>query len=169
MKLDSLSTLNERYQNIKALALDSDIPIEAVEQALAEVDGDITLKCGNGIGLIKDLEGLKAHIENEKRRYTDAFNVLDNRLKRIKEWYRYNLTRMEKSEVQTQFGKMKVVANGGVRSLEIVNPEAIPAEYLTVIPAHTEPNKEAIRKALEDGKEVKGAFLKERGTHLIIK
>ena len=169
MKLDSLSNLNDRYQNIKALALDSDIPIEAVESALKEVEGDITLKVQNGIGLIKDLEGLKAHIESEKRRYTEAYNALDNRIKRIKEWYKINLERMEKAEVQTSYGKMKIANNGGVRTMEIVNPEVIPVEYLTVIPEHTEPNKEAIRAALEEGKTVAGAYLKERGTHLVIR
>jgi hypothetical protein len=46
------------------------------------------------------------------------------------------------------------------KSCEILDASKIPAEYLRVIPASTEPDKKAMLAALKDGKQIDGVNLK---------
>ena len=76
---------------------------------------------------------------------------------------------MGKTKVPTKYGVMSVQNNGGKAPLKVDNEDLIPAEYLTIVPAHTEVNHEALYAALKDGATVPGAHLETRGRSLRIR
>jgi hypothetical protein len=76
---------------------------------------------------------------------------------------------LNQTKLQTPHFRVAVVGNGGKRPLVIDDPAAIPAALMRTIPERTEPDSDRIRAFLEDGAEVAGAHLNERGRHLSIR
>ena len=143
--------------------------LEQLEEGLQSIECEVEEKCANGIALIKSLEQYAAAYKQEKQRFEKQQAVLEARIKRIKEWYRLNLDAMGKTKVPTKYGVMSVQNNGGKVPLKVDNEDLIPPEYLTIVPAHTEVNNEALYAALKDGVIVPGAHLEARGRSLRIR
>ncbi|SFA71186.1 siphovirus Gp157 family protein [Selenomonas ruminantium] len=157
------------YNNLFELVLDDTVDLSLLEEGLESIECELKEKCANGIALIKSLEQYAAAYKQEKQRFERQQAVLENRIKRIKEWYRQNLDAMGKTKVPTKYGVMSVQNNGGKAPLKVDNQSLIPEEYLTVVPEHKEVNSEALYAALKEGAVVPGAHLEERGRSLRIR
>ena len=157
------------FNAIFDLVLDDTMDLELLEEGLQSIECEIEEKCANGIALIKSLEHYAAAYKQEKQRFEKQQAVLENRIKRIKEWYRQNLDAMGKSKVPTKYGVMSVQGNGGLFPLKIDDEKLIPAEYLTTVPEHKEVNRDKLYKALETGDVIPGAHLEPRGRSLRIR
>ncbi len=169
MSARPLYELTTGFNNIFDLALDDSMDLEQLERGLQSIECEVEEKCANGIALIKSLEQYAAAYKQEKQRFEKQQAVLEARIKRIKEWYRLNLDAMGKTKVPTKYGVMSVQNNGGKTPLKVDNEDLIPPEYLTIVPAHTEVNNEALYAALKDGVIVPGAHLEARGRSLRIR
>ena len=157
------------FNAIFDLVLDDSMDLELLEEGLQSIECEVEEKCANGIALIKSLEHYAAAYKQEKQRFEKQQAVLENRIKRIKEWYRQNLDAMGKSKVPTKYGVMSVQNNGGKASLKIDDASRIPDTYLTIVPEHKEVNNEALYEALKNGEVIPGAHLEPRGRSLRIK
>ena len=157
------------FNAIFDLVLDDSMDLELLEEGLQSIECEVEEKCANGIALIKSLEHYAAAYKQEKQRFEKQQAVLENRIKRIKEWYRQNLDAMGKSKVPTKYGVMSVQNNGGKAPLKIDDASRIPDTYLTIVPEHKEVNNEALYEALKNGEAVPGAHLEPRGRSLRIK
>ena len=157
------------FNAIFDLVLDETMDLEQLEGALQSIECEIEEKCANGIALIKSLETYAAAYKAEKKRFEAQQQSLENRIKRIKEWYRQNLDAMGKSKVPTKYGVMSVQNNGGKAPLKIDDASRIPDAYLTTVPEHKEVDNEALYEALKNGEAVPGAHLEPRGRSLRIK
>jgi len=157
------------FNAIFDLVLDETMDLEQLEGALQSIECEIEEKCANGIALIKSLETYAAAYKAEKKRFETQQQSLENRIKRIKEWYRQNLDAMGKSKVPTKYGVMSVQNNGGKAPLKIDDASRIPDAYLTTIPEHKEVDNEALYEALKNGEAVPGAHLEPRGRSLRIR
>ncbi len=157
------------FNAIFDLVLDETMDLEQLEGALQSIECEIEEKCANGIALIKSLETYAAAYKAEKKRFEEQQQSLENRIKRIKEWYRQNLDAMGKSKVPTKYGVMSVQNNGGKAPLKIDDASRIPDAYLTTVPEHKEVDNEALYEALKNGEAVPGAHLEPRGRSLRIK
>lgn len=157
------------FNAIFDLVLDETMDLEQLEGALQSIECEIEEKCANGIALIKSLETYAAAYKAEKKRFEEQQQSLENRIKRIKEWYRQNLDAMGKSKVPTKYGVMSVQNNGGRAPLKIDDASRIPNDYLTTVPEHKEVNNEALYEALKKGETIPGAHLEPRGRSLRIK
>lgn len=102
-------------------------------------------------------------VRAEKAFHEKRLRVIENRLKRVKEYYKQNLELVGKTKVTTVVGTMAVQASPA--SLVIVDEGLIPAEYLVVVPEHYEVDRDRVKQCLRDGVEVPGAVLM-KGTHL---
>ena len=151
------------------LVLDESMDLELLEEGLQSIECEIEEKCANGIALIKSLEAYAEAYSKEEKRFESQRQMLENRIKRIKEWYRQNLDAMGKARVRTKYGVMSVQKNGGKQPLKIDDAALIPDTYLITVPAHKEVNREALYEALSGGTEVPGAHLEARGRSLRIK
>ena len=151
------------------LVLDESMDLQLLEEGLQSIECEIEEKCANGIALIKSLEAYAEAYSKEEKRFEAQRQILENRIKRIKEWYRQNLDAMGKTKVPTRYGVMSVQKNGGRQPLKIDNAALIPDAYLITVPEHKDVNREALYEALSGGEEVPGAHLETRGRSLRIK
>lgn len=151
------------------LVLDEAMDLQLLEEGLHSIECELEEKCAGGIALIKSLEAYAEAYSKEQKRFETQRQMLENRIKRIKEWYRQNLDAMGKTKVPTQYGVMSVQKNGGKQPLKIDDAALIPEAYLICVPAHKEVNREALYEALSSGREVPGAHLEARGRSLRIK
>ena len=151
------------------LVLDESMDLELLEEGLQSIECALEEKCANGIALIKSLEAYTEAYSKEEKRFEAQRQILENRIKRIKEGYRQNLDAMGKTKVPTRYGVMSVQKNGGKQPLKIDDAALIPEAYLVTVPAHKEVNREALYEALNGGEEVPGARLEPRGRGLRIK
>ena len=151
------------------LVLDESMDLQLLEEGLQSIECALEEKCANGIALIKSLETYAEAYSKEQKRFEAQRQILENRIKRIKEWYRQNLDAMGKTKVPTRYGVMSVQKNGGRQPLKIDNAALIPDAYLITVPEHKDVNREALYEALSGGEEVPGAHLETRGRSLRIK
>lgn len=151
------------------LVLDESMDLELLEEGLQSIECALEEKCAGGIALIKSLEAYAEAYRKEEKRFEAQRQILENRIKRIKEWYRQNLDAMGKTKVPTKYGVMSVQKNGGKQPLKIDDVALIPDVYLITVPVHKEVNREALYEALSGGEEVPGARLEPRGRSLRIK
>ena len=151
------------------LVLDEAMDLQLLEEGLHSIECELEEKCANGIALIKSLEAYAEAYSKEEKRFKAQRQILENRIKRIKEWYRQNLDAMGKTKVPTRYGVMSVQKNGGKQPLKIDDAALIPEAYLITVPEHKDVNREALYEALSGGEEVPGAHLETRGRSLRIK
>lgn len=151
------------------LVLDESMDLELLEEGLQSIECEVEEKCANGIALIKSLETYAEAYSKEQKRFESQRQMLENRIKRIKEWYRQNLDAMGKARVPTKYGVMSVQKNGGRQPLKIDDAALIPDAYLITVPEHKDVNREALYEALSGGEEIPGAHLEARGRSLRIK
>ena len=157
------------FNTLFDLVLDEAMDLEILEEGLQSIECELEEKCAGGIALVKSLEAYAEAYRKEEKRFEAKRQILENRIKRIKEWYRQNLDAMGKTKVPTQYGVMSVQKNGGKQPLKIDDAALIPEAYLICVPAHKEVNREALYEALSGGGEVPGARLEPRGRSLRIK
>ena len=162
----TLYDLGDAFNGVMDLVLDETMDLTVLEECLQTIEADITVKCENGIGLIRSLENLRDGMKTEAQRLTERQRVIDNRIRSIKEWYQRNLDAMGKSKVETLRGTMAVQNNPP--SLKVTDERKIPICYLTLVPARYEVDKDAVKTALKAGEEVPGAHL-EQGRSLRIR
>lgn len=162
----TLYDLGDAFNGVMDLVLDETMDLTVLEECLQTIEADITVKCENGIGLIRSLENLRDGMKTEAQRLTERQRIIDNRIRSIKEWYQRNLDAMGKSKVETLRGTMAVQNNPP--SLKVTDAEQIPICYLTLVPARYEVDKDAVKTALKAGEEVPGAHL-EQGRSLRIR
>ena len=162
----TLYDLGDAFNGVMDLVLDETMDLTVLEECLQTIEADITVKCENGIGLIRSLENLRDGMKTEAQRLTERQRIIDNRIRSIKEWYQRNLDAMGKSKVETLRGTMAVQNNPP--SLKVTDAEQIPICYLTFVPARYEVDKDAVKTALKAGEEVPGAHL-EQGRSLRIR
>ena len=151
------------------LVLDESMDLELLEEGLQSIECEIEEKCANGIALIKSLEAYAEAYSKEQKRFEAQRQMLENRIRRIKEWYRQNLDAMGKTKVPTRYGVMSVQKNGGRQLLKIDDAALIPETYLITVSEHKDVNREALYEALSGGEEVPSAHLETRGRSLRIK
>ena len=169
MSARPLYELAAGFNAIFDLVLDDSMDLDQLEEAIQSIECEVEEKCANGIALIKSLEHYAAAYKQEKQRFEKQQAVLENRIKRIKEWYRQNLDAMGKSRVPTKYGVMSVQNNGGRAPLKIDDESRIPDAYLTTVPEHKEVDSDALYEALKNGETVPGAHLAPRGRSLRIR
>ena len=107
--------------------------------------------------------------ESESRRLATRARVDRNAADALKARLQGEMEVLKQTKLQTPHFRIAVVGNGGKRPLVIDDPDAIPLGFMRTIPARTELDSDRIRVALEDGAEVAGAHLNERGRHLTIR
>ena len=160
-----LYDISKRYQNLWDICLDENVDLDTLEDALKSVEGELDDKVANGIGLIQDLKYHADAMGEESKRLAARKKAIENKIDCLKNYYRDHLQAMGKTKVLTNRGTMSVVKAGGKRPLKIDDESLIPAEFKFVI---AQVDKDALRQALEDGENIQGAHLEERGLYLKI-
>lgn len=139
---------------------------ECIQDTLEAVIGEIEIKGENYIALINHLDMEMDACDKQIQEWTYRKKVRENAIKRLKQRLAEAMIMMGKDEIKAGVNTIKLQNNGGKAPLIFDEDKEIPESYMKVI---LEPDKEKIRKALEDGKELDFAHIGERGKHIKIK
>ena len=163
--MDSLYDLTNDYLTLMEYADSTDPDDEQVFlDTLEGLVGAIEAKADSCAVVISHMEAHEELLQKEIDRLTKAKNAISNNITRIKDNIQATMTVMDKKVIKTDLHTFRVQRNGGKQALDIYGD--VPDNFQKIV---YEPDKELIRKALEDGEVLDFAVLKERGEHLVIR
>jgi hypothetical protein len=148
--------------------VDSPEAMSALDEHLIGLDQALDQKAERYAGLIRELESRAASRSDEARRIRSLAAADEALASRLKERLKGAMETVGRTRLDLPSFRVTVATNGGKQPLE-VDPGCIgqwDAPFVTTV---VEPNKEAIRIALENGAEIPGCRLLPRGTSLRIK
>lgn len=138
---------------------------QAYKDTLEALTGELDDKVEQWCKAIKNLEGERDATKAEADRLAARTKSIDNNIDRMKDTLKMYLDAAGLKKAGGVIGA-KIVKNGGKAPLIIdVEPIALPFDFQKVT---ISANNEAIRDALEHGKEIPGAHIGERGEHIKI-
>lgn len=140
-----------------------------------EIDEQTVLDTMETIGAGEKLEAY-IHVQKELEKEIAGFDTEIKRMTERKKTLESRVERLKAAQVQFMQATGQKFASAGTfrltlresKSVEITDEAAIPAEYITVIPSSTRPDKKAMLAALKNGAEISGASLKT-GWSVIVK
>jgi hypothetical protein len=171
----TLWAINEDMEALDALLeeLGGDVTDEQVaatiEAWFAEIDSDLANKVDGYCALIRQLEAVAAARREEAERLTKRAKTGEANAKRLGERLKMFMAFRGMKKLDTPRYTVSVVNNGGAPPVEIDADAVLPDDLTRVIPEQREPDKKAIVAALQQGRELPGVRLGERGTRLAIR
>ena len=166
----SLYAITTEMQAILDAVLDGGIDSpeaqDALNEHLAGLDVALESKAESYAGFIKELE-MRAESRSKEATRIRALAAADDALAtRLKEGLKAAMEQTGKLKLETPRFKLSVAGNGGKQSLEIDDPFGLDPMFQRIV---REPDKDAIRSALDSDIEIAGCRLLPRGTSLRIR
>jgi hypothetical protein len=166
----SLYAITSEMQVILDAVLDNGIDsIEAqsaLNEYLAEFDTALEIKAESYAGFITELQ-MRAESRSKEATRIRALAAADDALAtRLKEGLKAAMEQTGKLKIETPRFKLSIAGNGGKQSLEVDDASALDPIFVRIV---REPDKDAIRAALDLGAEIAGCRLLPRGTSLRIR
>ena len=163
--MDSLYDLTNDYLTLMEYADSTDPDDEQVFiDTLEGLMGAVEAKIDSYAAVMSHMEAHEDMLKKEIDRLSAKMTAIENNKKRMKDSLYAAMVAMDKRKITTDLHTFAIQKNGGKQPL-IISGE-VPDKFQKVI---YEPDKNLIRKALEDGEKLDFAFLEERGEHLVIK
>jgi hypothetical protein len=163
---ESIYGIASRYANLLSVLSDDSIDNaefgNTIQDALQATEGELAIKCANGIGFLRFLDDKIAAVEAQEKRIKDYKAFLKGRQDVVKNAFMNGLKLAEKQEIITDNGVMKIRKNPP--KVVIHCADMVPEEYLRKTITFT-PDKTALKTALQAGKAIPGAHL-EQGENL---
>lgn len=147
---------------------------EAVDVWFKEMEVNQGEKLDRYINLISETDGLRALAQAEADRYQKGADVRKKSVESLKRRLFDYMQYTNQAKVVTPTAReVKLVGNGGMKPIEWqsdLNPEEISDEFAKTVTTVTRViDRDAVRIALEAGRELPFAKLLERGKRLAIK
>ena len=166
----SLYAITTEMQAILDAVLDGGIDgpeaQDALNEYLSELDTALEIKAESYAGFITELS-MRAESRGKEASRIRALAAADDALAtRLKEGLKAAMEQTGKLKIEGLRFKLSVAGVGGKQSLEIDDPSALDPAFQRVV---REPDKDAIRSALDSGIEIAGCRLLPRGTSLRIR
>lgn len=146
---------------------EADLPIEAVNDTLEGLGGELEEKAVNVAKFLRNMEVTAEAMKAAESDIAKRRKALENRVTWLKGYIKQNMEATGISKIECPYFKLSIAKNPA--ALDLFDEAAIPAEYKrteTVIVEHID--KPAIKAALSSGQNVPGAKL-TNGTRLAIK
>lgn len=147
---------------------DSPEAAAAMDEALADLDALLDSKAEGYAKIICELEARAGVRRTEAKRIAALAQADDNLAQRLKDRLRDAMTRTGRTRIDGNLFRLSVATNGGKQPL-VIDPgvvDDLPASLTRIV---REPDKDAIRAALEGGEAVPGCTLMPRGSSLRIR
>lgn len=141
--------------------------LDAIEKWMNELDVGLVSKVDGYAGYISDLLATAKARKEEANRLRDLAIAGEKTAKRMKETLLMALVERDIRKLDTPRFVVTCAKNGGKAPLDIQIPgEDLPPRFQRVF---IEPDKDAIREALDAGEEVDGCTIMQRGMSLRIR
>lgn len=139
-----------------------------VDAWLAELEQDLKGKVDNYAALITAMNARAEVRKAEADRLYHRAKIDINNAKFLRERLKAALEERGISKLETARYKVGVAKAGGSIPVVIADEKALPDEFIRITEVR-DVDKDAVRKALESGRQVAGAQLGVRGTYLAIR
>ncbi|MGB8665885.1 MAG: siphovirus Gp157 family protein [Serratia inhibens] len=133
-----------------------DLTPEMIADTLEGIEGALGDKLDGAFTYVRNLEGLAKTVDEEVKRLTDRKKSFENRAKSIRKYVLACLLASGQDSLKTTTNTF--TARKGVASVVIDNADLLPDELVTV-QTLVAPDKKAIKEAIENGVDVKGAHI----------
>lgn len=165
--LPSLYVVASEYQRAAEQLADLDLPPEVVADTLEGMSGDLELKATNVAMFVRNLESTVEQINAATKAMQQRAEAIERRAERIRDYLKDNMIRAGISSIACPYFKLTIASNPA--AVVIDDAGKIPSElYAYPAAPPPQPDKRAIKAAIEAGQDVQGAHL-ERGQRLVIK
>jgi len=164
--MSKLYELSMNFNEVIGMIDDEDVSIEALEDTLQSIEGEIEDKVEGCAKFVKNLEGDVDAIDAEIARLSKRKKTVNNKIEGIKNYVMEQMVYVSKDKITTPVFTISRAKNPA--KLVIEDAKLLPGNYLKIIPETTVPDNAAIKEALKAGTEVAGAKL-EYGFNLRIR
>jgi Gp157 protein len=163
----SLYQLSDNYLQALDTLTDPemDLPIEAVNDTLEALGGELEDKAINVTKFLRNMEATAEAIKNAETEMARRRKALENRVKWLKDYLKGSMEHTGISKIECPYFKLSIQKNPA--SVAILNEEAIPAEFKEQV-ISWKIDKNGIKNAIKSGETVPGAEL-VNGTRLAIR
>ncbi|MBE0436470.1 MAG: siphovirus Gp157 family protein [Methylomicrobium sp.] len=163
----TLYTLSQNY--IEALDFlsdpDLDLPIEAVNDTLEGLEGELQDKAVNVAKFLRNMEATAEAIKNAEAEMARRRKALESRVKWLKDYLKGSMEYTGITKIECPYFKLAIQKNPP--AVAILNEDAIPSEFKEQV-ITWKIDKTAIKEAIKAGQKVPGAEL-VNGTRLAIR
>lgn len=133
---------------------------EEQRDTLEAVIGQFDVKAQSVIGYIKNQEMTEAMLEEHIKQMGEKLKAIKARNQDLRDYLERNMKAAGITEIKADDGTFRASFRKS-KAVEILDEAQIPAEFMRET-VKIEPNKTAIRKAIESGQDVAGAKIEER-------
>jgi len=161
----TLYDIQGEYLRLYELATNEEDP-QAFLDTLESLNADLAEKSAGYVSVIKQLDMESDECDKVIEAFKRKKEVRQNNIKRMKEALLGAMDIAGLTEIQAGNYTLKIAKNGGKAPLEIPDESLVPERFMKI---KYEPDKELIRKTIEDGTDLPFAEIKERGRRLTIK
>lgn len=159
MKLYELVSEEKKLNELFILAIDEETgeirDNETLEQLETELKNALVNKSEGIIKVIRNQESDLEMVTAEIERLTNLKNKIKKELENFKSYIKFNMKKMDIKKIETSLGNISLRQS---TATEIYDETSLPKEFLKEKITYT-PSKTEIKKAIENGQEVKGARL----------
>jgi len=164
--MPTLRELSKELAEVRDLALDPDVPEEAIRDTLEGLEGIFQDKAVSVVHVLTNGDSDIAALDAEIARLTDRKKHIQNAQSRLKDYLRDNMEATGTTKITSPLFTI-TLAEG--RDMAIVDDEsALPDDYVRV-KTTISPDKAAILSALKEGVDVPGAHLAKTTSSVRIK
>lgn len=156
--------LKENWKQVAEMLYEEEVDEKCVLDTLESIEGEIEDKADGYAKIIKELEYLRDSRKLESKRLNENANVLDNRIKFLKNNLFNVMKETGKTKFNTELFAFNICKNGGKQALTIDGE--VPEEFTKIV---VENDTDKIREVLESGENLPFAHLEPRGESLRIK
>ena len=142
-----------------------DLPIEAVNDTLEALGGELEDKAINVAKFLRNMEAMAEAIKNAETDMAKRRKALENRVQWLKEYLKGSMEHTGITKIECPYFKLSIQNNPP--AVNIFDEDAIPLEFKVQV-VSWKTDKTAIKKAIQSGQSVVGANL-TNGTRLVIK
>jgi Siphovirus Gp157 len=164
--MSTLRELSHELQEVQSLALDPDVPEEALRDTLDGIEGMFNEKAVRIVHVIANSDTDLDAISAEIKRLSERKRSIELAQDRLREYLRFNMEATGISKISSPLFTITLAA--GRDMVEIYDEAALPDEFVRVKTV-VSPEKADILKALKSGIEVPGATITKSKSSVRIK
>ena len=155
--MTNLFNLAAEYKAVSDKLHDSDLDEQTIADTLEGMAGELEAKATNVGFVIRNLDSMAEQIKQAEEAMSKRRKAIENRSKWLKSYLLQSMLATGKSKIESPYFVISVRNNP--ESVVIDAESQLPDDYMREIPARYEPDKTAIKQAIQDGFTVPGAHL----------
>lgn len=154
--MTQLYVLAQQYRDVAVAMADMDLDEKTIADTLESMAGEFEVKAANVAMLVRNLEVTATAIKEAVSQMTDRCKAIDNRAANLRSYLLKNMLHANIAKIETPYIRLGIRTNQP--SVVILEGAIVPEEFKRPPPPR-EPDKPAIKAAIESGRTLSFARL----------